>query len=256
MTPEVARAREELELARATAARLWAEISAEGKNRKPSPVATPEEVRRLGEASEWQARVQVAEHELFRAEHGTPGIVGSRGDYQWLTMAERDITSLLRICPEIVVGKYLAVTSIDSGPLRLTEEERRQGWWTSEAGRFFQGTSWNPPVFRDEWKVAYSPRIASIHGLPNETHEECCAGFDEWYVFDGPVEAGDIESFVNWGGFRLYDPEFEWCTERFWSQMERTQPESYIAEGTVFMVVTRDAGLFRRVISGYLEQGA
>lgn len=51
MTPEVARAREELELARATAARLWAEISADARNRKRSPVATPEEVRRLREAS-------------------------------------------------------------------------------------------------------------------------------------------------------------------------------------------------------------
>lgn len=140
MTPEVARAREELELARATAARLWAEISADARNRKPSPVATPEEVRRLQEASEWQGRIYVAEHDLFRAEHGTPGIVGSRGDYQWLTMAERDITSLLRICPEIVVGKYLAVTSIDSGPLRLSEEEKLQGWWTSETGRVFQAT--------------------------------------------------------------------------------------------------------------------
>lgn len=56
-------------------------------------------------------------------------------------MAERDITSLLKICPEIVIGKYLAVTSIESGPLRLSEEEKLQGWWTSETGRVFQATS-------------------------------------------------------------------------------------------------------------------
>ncbi len=249
----VTRAQRELEFARATAERLWAEHAAYCKTLDPARgVVGAEELRRLGEASEWQGKVYAAEHALFSAEHGTPGIVGSHGEYQWLTMVDRDITSLLSICPEIVLGKYLAVTNIDSGPLRLTEQEKSLGWWTAEAGRFFQGTSWNLPKYRDDWKVAYSPRIASIHGLPNETHDECCAGYDEWFVFEQHVPADEIESFVNWGGFRLYDSEFQWCTDRFWNQIARIKPESYIADGTVFTVVTRNPVLFNRIISGYL----
>lgn len=165
-------------------------------------VAGEEELRRLREASEWQGKVYAAEHALFGAEHGTPGIVGSHDEYRWLTMIDRDITSLLDICPEIVLGKYLAVTRIDGGPLRLTEQEKAQGWWTTEAGRVFQGTSWSPPEYQDDWRIAYSPRINSIHGLPNETHDECCAGYDEWYVFEHQVPVEDIEAFVNWVGFR------------------------------------------------------
>ena len=117
MKSEVERARQDLELARATSERLWAEHSQYSKTLDPTRgVADPQELRRLREASEWQGRVYAAEHALFGAEHGTPGIIGSHGQYQWLTMVDRDITSVLSICPEVVLGKYLAVTSIDSGP--------------------------------------------------------------------------------------------------------------------------------------------
>lgn len=253
MIDEVTRARRALELAQATSERLWAEHTAYCKTLDPARgVVGEEELRRLREASEWQGKVYAAEHALFRAEHGTPGIVGSHGEYQWLTMVDRDITSLLSICPEIVVGKYLAVTSIDSGSLRLTQQETREGWWTAEAGRVFRGTSWSAPEFREDWTVAYSPQIVSIHGLPNETHDECCAGYDEWYVFEQHAPVQEIESFVNWGGFRLYTPEYRWCTDRFWSQIERIEPESYIADGTVFTVVTRKPVVFNCIVSGYL----
>ena len=118
-------------------------------------------------------------------------------------------------------------------------------------GRVFQGTSWGPPKYRDDWKVAYSPRIASIHGLPNETHNECCTGYDEWYVFKHKVEAGEIEAFVNWMGFRLYDPDYQWCADRLWKRMGRLAPESYIADGTVFTFATRNSALFASVIAAF-----
>lgn len=253
MIDDATRARQALELARTTSARLWAEHSAYCKTLDPAPgVVGAEELRRLREASEWQGKVYAAEHALFRAEHGALGIVGSHEEYQWLTMVDRDITSLLNICPEIVLGKYLAVTRIDGGSLRLKEQEKAGGWWTAEGGRVFQGAPWGPPEYRDDWKVAYSPRITSIHGLPNETHDECCDGYNEWYVSAHQAPAEEIESFVNWMGFRLYDPKFQWCADRFWSQIARTKPESYIADGTVFTVVTRNPAVFNRIISGYL----
>jgi hypothetical protein len=185
------------------------------------------------------------------AENGTPGVVGSHGEYQWLTMVERDISALLRLCPEAVLDKYVAVTRIDGGTLHLTDQEKSEGWWTADAGRVFQGTSWGPPEYRDDWKVAYSPRLTSIHGLPNETHDECCAGYDEWFVFAEEVRAGEMESFVNWGGFRLYDPVYQWCADRLWEQMARLAPESYIADGTVFTFATSNSALFTSVIAAF-----
>lgn len=41
--------------------------------------------------------------------------VGSRGLYEWLVTDQQ--FDLLQICPEVVLGKYIAITSIDSGPL-------------------------------------------------------------------------------------------------------------------------------------------
>lgn len=232
--------------------RLWSEYREYVKSLDPARgVAGPEEMRRLEAASAATGKIYAAEHALFRAEHGTPGIVGAHGEYEWLTMVDRDITSLLRHCAEFVLDKYIAVTRIDGGSLRLTDQEKAEGWWAAESGRVFQGTSWSPPEYRDDWKVAYSPRITSVRGLPNETHDESCAGYDEWYVFEQPVAAGEIEAFVNWVGFRLYDPKFQWCADRFWNQMTRLAPESYVADGTIFTIVTRNPVLFQRVLSAF-----
>jgi hypothetical protein len=179
MRPDTAR--QELELAREMSERLWAEYRAYADKLDPARgVASPDELHHMGEASGWTRKIDPAEQALFTAENGTPGIVGSNGEYQWLTIVERDISDLVRLCPDVVVDKYLAVTRIDGGTLRLSDQEKSDGWWTTDAGKVFQGTSWAPPEYRDDWKVAYSPRIASIHGLPNETHDECCAGYNEW----------------------------------------------------------------------------
>jgi hypothetical protein len=245
-------ARQQLELARATASRLWAEYRGFAETLDPGRgVAGPEEMRRMEEASAWTGKVYAAEHALFTAEHGTPGIVGAHGLYQWLTMFQRDISTLLRLCPDVVLNKYLAVTSIDGGTLQLTDEEKRDGWWTTAEARVFRGSSWGRREDRDDWKVAFSPRLDSIHGLPNGTHNECCAGFDEWYVFDRTVPAGEIEVFVNWVSFRLYAPEWKWCADRFWKQMARLAPESYIADGTVFTFCTCKADVFTKVLSAF-----
>ena len=60
-----------------------------------------------------------------------------------------------------------------------------------------------------------------------------------------------MEAFVNWLGFRLYDPEWKWCADRLWDQMARLAPESYIADGTVFTFATRNADLFTKVLSAF-----
>jgi hypothetical protein len=252
MGSDVERARHRLGLARSTSERLLAEHSEFAKTLDLTRgVASPEEVRRIGEVSASIWEVHTAEHALFSAEHGTPGIVGTHGDYQWLSVAECDISTLLEKCPEVVLGKYLAITSIDSGTLQLTEEERQTGWSTPEDAKVFRGTSWSPPEYRADWKVAFSPRVDSIHGLPNETHDECCAGFDEWNIFREPPPILEMEAFVNWSGPWIYDPQWKWCANRFWDQMDRLAPESYVADGFVFCFATRDAPLFQKVLEAF-----
>lgn len=62
---------------------------------------------------------------------------GSRGDYFWLTSADDDLDYLLTSCPQIVLGRYLAVTSFDSGSLVPNEDEITAGC-ESRAGNCVQ----------------------------------------------------------------------------------------------------------------------
>ena len=57
-----------------------------------------------------------------------PMETGSRGRYSWLTSADHNLDYLLMSCPQIVLGRYLAVTSFDSGSLVPKEDEIIAGW--------------------------------------------------------------------------------------------------------------------------------
>lgn len=250
MQPDVERARQELEHAREMSDRLWAEYRAYLKTLLPVRAeASPEAMRRMFEAGDWTRKIYEYEQALFMAENGTPAIVGSHGAYQWLTTVDYDLAGFLDSCPNVVPGKYLAVVGFDGSTLQLTEQGIRDGWSTAEDGKVFRGTSWGPPEYRDDWKVAYSPRLTSIHALPSQIQND--HGFHEWYIFEGPAPAGEMEAFVNWVGFRLYDPRFQWCADRFWEQMGRLRPESYIADGTIFTFATRNSALFAKVLEAF-----
>ena len=251
MESDIDRARRELEFARAMSERLWAEYHEYAKTLDPARgVAGAEELRRARECSDWTHKVYVAEQALFVAENGTPGIVGTHGDYQCLSIVDCDISTLLRLCPDVVLGKDLAITSIDSGTLILTDQEKSDGWWTDDRAKVFTGMSWSRPEY-DECTVAYSPRLSSIHGLPNETHDECCGGFNEWYVFEQPVPPGEMEVFVNWGGFRLYEPNYQEWADRLWDQLMRLGAESCIVDGNFFTFATRNKALFANVLAAF-----
>jgi hypothetical protein len=60
-----------------------------------------------------------------------------------------------------------------------------------------------------------------------------------------------MELFVNWGGFRLYEPRYQEWADRLWEQMKRLTPESYIAEGTVFTFATRNRPLFTSILAAF-----
>ena len=88
--------------------------------------------------------------------------VGSQGLCEWLVTNQP--FDLLQICPEVVLGKYVAITSIDSGPLVPTDEEIAAGW-------------------ESRGRIACSPKVESVESLPR-------AGWDEWYIFGNPTDLG------------------------------------------------------------------
>jgi hypothetical protein len=167
---------------------------------------------------------------------------GSHGGYDWLT-TQHDLEALLGLCPQLVLDKYLAVTSRDSGPLTLSDNERGAGW-ISRGG------------------IAYSPQIESVEGLLHLGVDRF-PGFDEWYVFNAPVDLGEalagnifeaplvgpgrVAVFVNYYVSPVddLDPSHKALTNLFWKQLEWIRPESYIADGgTCLTVVSSDKALF------------
>jgi hypothetical protein len=69
-------------------------------------------------------------------------------------------------CPQIVLARYLAVTSFDGSSLVPNEDE-------VIAGRESRGG------------IAYSPKIESVEKLPHDL-------YDEWYLFESPRDLGNL----------------------------------------------------------------
>jgi hypothetical protein len=160
--------------------------------------------------------------------------LGSHGPYDWLVTDQQ--FDLLQLCPEIVVGKYVAITSIDSGPLVPSEKETVAGW-------------------QSRGRIAYSDKIRNVEGIPR-------AGWDEWYIFDNPTglgvshlegnifevpqEQGHVSVFVNYG-FALHQPEMKGLATLFWQQIARIQPESYVADNDYLSFASMKKTVFASV---------
>ena len=176
---------------------------------------------------------------------------GQHGDYQWLTSSEDYMGTLVDLCPEVILGKYLAVTSIDSGVLWLTDRQRSTGW-------------------KCRGEVAYSSPIQSVDQLLYQRGGPDSPGYDEWYVFDRPANVegaiihgnpfvepnipgpGRIMIFVSQLGFRIDadDTVHEGHRHWFWEQIDRIKPESYIADGQDCLTfVTRKHEFLELVLS-------
>jgi hypothetical protein len=161
--------------------------------------------------------------------------VGSHGIYEWLVTDQQ--FDLLQTCPEVVLGKYIAITSIDSGQLVPTAEEMAAGW-------------------KARGEIAYSPKVQNIYDVRRD-------GWDEWYIFDNPIdfgkshrqdnifvvpqEAGHVSVFVNYC-FALHQPEQKNLASLFWEQMDRIRPESYVADNDYLNFVTSNKTLFAGVL--------
>lgn len=160
--------------------------------------------------------------------------IGTHGVYEWLvTDKEFD---LLQICPDVVVGKYVVITSLDSGAHIPTEEEIAAGW-------------------QSRGKVAYSPRIQNAQEVPH-------GGWDEWYIFESPVDLGTshlednvfevphedrhVSVFVNYN-FAFHLPDVKALAALFWDQLARIEPESYVGDNYFLNFATTNRSLFAAV---------
>ncbi len=148
-------------------------------------------------------------------------LTGTRSGYwviQWSYDWDPSLTDLLDKVPELVQDKYVAIASCDSGPYKPTVEEMASGWEL-------------------RGNTAISPKSIAVRDLP-------MPGFDEWYVYEQKPPSYPSQSFVNTFGFSpLTSNEQE--LEKFWSQVEATQPLHVVGVGTPTMfLVTRDEKIF------------
>ncbi len=144
--------------------------------------------------------------------------IEKNGVYDWLVTGH-PLEAVLQACPELVVGKYVFVTSFDSGPLDLNPEDTTAGW---------EGRN----------DIAYSPQILDPAFIPRDQ-------YDEWYIFDRPrdlgglvpgdknvfdvcPQEGKVSTFVNFGGFAFHDANVADLTGLFWQQLDWIRPESYV----------------------------
>ena len=174
-------------------------------------------------------------------------ITGERGQYRWMTIYTQYplLSLLLKGVPELVKGKCVAITSFDGGPLTPNQEERERGW------HCVGDVLWTTPI--------NDPSL-----IPDDNH-------DEWYIFDDEINLGEVANFVNYGEFVLDDPEKiaerlqenpTWdrviiqeeierkktLQDRFWRQIKKYNPVSFVAEGDTFNLATRYLPSFEKLL--------
>jgi len=175
----------------------------------------------------------------------TPSMTtGTTHGYHWLEV-DLALQDFVDACPDAIVNRYIVVTSIDSGIFEPSDADFSAGW-TSNGD------------------LAYSPQIGAAEEIPQGSIvSPCCPRFNEWYVFDSPVEPlgnlshanffvteiarGTVFAFVN-SCLRLSDSVYRGVELPFWQQMNWIEPAFYVSDGLeVLIFATRDEGLFLKV---------
>lgn len=149
---------------------------------------------------------------------------GYRAGYwvaEWEDGTDACMDDLTQRCPQVVIGRYDAIASCDSGPYTPTGDEFKAGW-------------------RRFGALALSPKVRAVAELPTP-------GFDEWYVYDRNPELTPHANFVNTGGFSVLNSVKE-DTNAFWDQVMRLTPLHVLGAGSpTLFLATRDEALFRAV---------
>lgn len=149
---------------------------------------------------------------------------GFRNKYSWFQMSEENfsIDDFRRKFDSHLLGKYICVTAFDSALLTISPDEKNNGWRTLNG-------------------IAISPKIKNDSEIPT-------AGFDEWYIFSSaPTKFAVEEKFVNYSNLDLSEDSDD--VTRFWTEIEKHQPQIYISEGNRLTIASSDKELIRRIES-------
>lgn len=150
---------------------------------------------------------------------------GERAGYwivEWNDGTDAAIGDLVFGCPELLLGRRVAIASCDSGAYTPTDEECTAGW--SQIGA-----------------LAVSPLVTAVSQLP-------MPGFDEWYVYDELLRFEAHANFVNRAGFSPLNVDDPY-TEKFWEQVVKLEPLHVLGSGTpCLFLVTRDKTAFEAAI--------
>jgi hypothetical protein len=156
--------------------------------------------------------------------------LGLHGIWYWIVSRE-PIADLMELTIQHHLDRRLWITTFDSGTIRPNADDLVAGW------KLVGGVMVSPPL---------APRLP----IP-------CDQYDEWLLFnDDSARQLSWEPFVNFGGFTLADPRqmaqsfdptwerdaLDWLgpvQERFWSQLDRLLPISYVGCGDNDIVVSR-----------------
>jgi len=153
------------------------------------------------------------------------------GDYYWTVFTE-PMLDLANTVIQSHIKSFLHITSFDSGPLRINDEEKIQGWQQMDT-------------------IAVSPSLNQGTEVPYDN-------YDEWYISQSTLEFPDsFEVFVNYGSFTLEDPKvltknddktwergrfdfLDSMQERFWNQINIIKPDTYLAAGDRDVLVSKN----------------
>ncbi len=139
----------------------------------------------------------------------------------WTDGFDRSLASLITDCPELILGRRIAIVACDGGPYQPGQAEIAKGWTV-------------------HGELAISPGVQSIADLPTP-------GFDEWYVYENEVTHEQLVASVNHHGFSVLDEQSEQA-QVFWSQVRRFQPLHVLGAGAGSMfALSRDEHIHRQL---------
>lgn len=176
---------------------------------------------------------------------------GTVGEYQWLTSFQKPDV-FLRLNPNIVLNKFVAVPTRDSGSVQLDEAYIKSGWFYGEGN-----------------EVVYHSHFSDLNTLPIIREAE--EGWQELYTFSRSVDLGTLHQgnlfendpqkrklsrIVNLYGFSLHHSQMKSISDIFWSQLDWIKPDSYLSDGLEHLTfVTREKKLFADALKSLQSSG-
>jgi len=160
---------------------------------------------------------------------------GFQGEFRWIESVSHRIEDVLRVCPDVAIGKSWAVTAFDKEKLAAVLDDNLQSWQVSGSALLI-------------------PPVADLSQVPYNV-------FSEWYTFSGTVPQHKFHTFIRHHWFSLGPAamgpsqdntiwDFKRMQRLFWQEMEAAAPESYIARRERLIFATRNPAYFSIVLRG------